>query len=141
MTNMTPQRPALNRGPWKYLETYERKLVTDEGKEIEVIAGPIFSDRVKKIGKGVAVPSSYFKIAVVHDKDHDVTAKSDVIAVIMPNSTTVADTKWTKFLVTPKDIEQATGCEFFTNLRPDVRAALLDKKADIQIDTLGASPQ
>lgn len=141
MTNMTPQRAALNRGPWKYLENYQRKLVTDQGKEIEVMAGPIFSDRPKKIGNGVAIPSSYFKIAVVHDKGKDVGTSAEVIAVIMPNSTTVADTKWTKFLVTPRDIEQATGCEFFTNLSPEVRTALLDKKAEIQIETVGAPPR
>jgi endonuclease G len=141
MTNMTPHRPEMNRGPWKHLENYERKLATDQGKEVEVMAGPIFSQRPKTIGKGVAVPSAFFKIAVIHDAGQEVTAKSDVIAVIMPNSTAVADTKWTKFIVSPKDIEEATGREFFTNLPPEVGAALRDKKADIRIESLGAPPR
>ena len=124
-TNMTPQRPDLNRGPWRYLEDYTRKIATEKGKDVQVIAGGVMPDRMKTIGSGVAVPTAFFKIAVVLDKGKgldSVDANTEVIAVMMPNKQGILARKWTDFLSTPKDIEKATGYgeESQSHRRPQV---------------------
>jgi endonuclease G len=144
MTNMTPQRPDLNRGPWRYLEDYTRKIATEKGKDVQVIAGGVMPDRMKTIGSGVAVPTAFFKIAVVLDKGKgldSVDANTEVIAVMMPNKQGILARKWTDFLSTPKDIEKATGYSFFPNLAPNVRATVESKKADVHISSLMAHPE
>jgi endonuclease G len=144
MTNMTPQRPELNRGPWKYLEDYQRELVATKDKELFVIAGGIMPNRPKEIGNGVEVPHSFFKVAVVLDKGQgieSVTKDTQVISVIMPNNASVEGKKWTSFLVTPHEIEEATGYTLFTKVPPHVRDALLAKKSDIEIKTVDERPK
>jgi endonuclease G len=143
MTNMTPQRPDLNQGPWRYLEDYTRKIVTKAGKDAHVIAGAILPDRPRKIGEGVSVPRAFFKIVVVTEKGkgNGVTADSSVIAVIMPNEQGIQHKNWTNYIVTPKDIEKETGYTFFTNLPPDVRRAIENKKANIHTESLMSDPE
>jgi len=45
MTNIQPQLHSLNAGPWKSLETWERKLVSDAGKELYIVAGGMFDSK------------------------------------------------------------------------------------------------
>ena len=43
MSNMVPQRPGLNRGPWKAVETLEYSNWSGNGHEIWVIDGPVYT--------------------------------------------------------------------------------------------------
>ena len=36
--------------------------------------------------------------------------------------------RWQRYLTTPAALERETGCQFFANLSPDVRAALRTKR-------------
>ncbi len=60
-SNMTAQYPALNRGDWKSLEEYTRKLALEKDS-IKVICGS--SGVLKRIGK-VAVPISCWKVIYI----------------------------------------------------------------------------
>ena len=60
MTNICPQKKALNGGAWKRLEEKVRDWAQRDGNII-VVTGPIFSDNMPTIGEGVAVPQKFFK--------------------------------------------------------------------------------
>jgi DNA/RNA endonuclease G (NUC1) len=121
MTNMQPQVHGLNAGPWKSLETYERKLADEKNKDVYVVAGGLFARNPTTIGQGVAVPKANFRITVVLDAGQrlrDVTAATPVYAVEMPNDPSAAGHKWTEFEVAVDQVEQDSGYDFLSAL-PD----------------------
>jgi endonuclease G, mitochondrial len=62
MSNMSPQHPSFNRGIWKKLESYERKLAV-ESDTVYVITGGVLHERLETIGENnVCVPELYYKI-------------------------------------------------------------------------------
>ncbi len=65
LTNVLPQRHELNVGTWLRLEEYCHALAAKEGRELYLMAGGIFPAHPETIGRGVSVPSAFFKIAVV----------------------------------------------------------------------------
>ena len=91
MSNMIPQTPFLNRIAWEHLEQYTRNLVQQSGKQVFVIAGPIYDTDFGAIGpqRDIPVPSKDFKIIIVLDanqKPSDINQSTTVIAVVMPNT-------------------------------------------------------
>lgn len=136
MTNMMPQAPANNQGPWAQLEEYLRSLV-NSGNEIYIIAGTYGTGGTgtnggvtNTIAAGkVTVPNRTWKIAVVlpngsNDLDR-ITKTTRVIAVDMPNSQSIGlSTPWRNFRTTARQIEARTGHTFFTNVRPNIRRVL-----------------
>lgn len=90
LSNMVPQTRYLNRVVWRNFENFARRLVTQEGKKVYVIAGPIYDKNFGRIGvhRNIPVPSKNFKVLIVLDKDqniNDVSDSTQIIAVIMPN--------------------------------------------------------
>lgn len=62
MSNISPQKPGMNRGVWKRIENYERKVAIAKDS-VWVITGPILKGITKTIGDNkVCVPDFYFKI-------------------------------------------------------------------------------
>lgn len=64
LSNITPQKPELNRGPWKQLEDYERELAKKHG-EVFIITGPAYEKEMGKLpgaDENHAIPSGYWKI-------------------------------------------------------------------------------
>jgi len=120
MSNMAPQVAALNRGPWKALESYARNLA-GEGRQLQIIAGCIFSTEPVKIGPGVDVPTANFKIIVALEPGQgatDVTASTPVYAVIMPSKAEVGGTKWYQYTVSVDEVERQSGYDFLRDV-PD----------------------
>jgi endonuclease G len=67
MSNMSPQHPSFNRGVWKKIESYERKIAVEKDT-VYVITGPILTDGLKTIGPNkVCVPEMYYKIIYTSD--------------------------------------------------------------------------
>jgi len=64
MTNMYPQAGSLNRGAWKLLETSIRGWAVQQGAPYTIYVGAVYSPQDKTIGRGVVVPSTYYKIVV-----------------------------------------------------------------------------
>ena len=60
--NALPQTPNLNRGIWKRWETELRKK--SQTDSLLIICGGVFTEGDKKIGDGVWVPSSCWKIVI-----------------------------------------------------------------------------
>lgn len=63
MTNMTPQNPRLNSGPWKKLENKVRMDVSQSESSAIVVTGALYDGSVSLIP--VPVPSGYFKIVYI----------------------------------------------------------------------------
>ena len=130
LTNVVPQSPTLNNGPWKGLENEERQLAAS-GKTVFVVAGPILGPDT--IGTGVSVPVATWKVVVVLDAmfatSASVTEATQVIAVIMPNDTT-ATKRWTEYRTTVRTIEEKTGL----NLLRDV-ASKVQEVIETRVDT------
>jgi endonuclease G, mitochondrial len=130
MANMLPQKSALNRGPWKKLEMYSRKIV-DEGSELYIIAGGFGS--LKRITKGkVNVPTDCWKIIIaIANGNRDISRidrDARVIAVIMPNAKRVIHDPWQRYIRTILEIESATGYKFLTNIPADIRRVLKTRR-------------
>jgi endonuclease G, mitochondrial len=135
MSNMSPQTAFLNKRIWADLEKYTRKLVEEEGRKIQVYAGPIMKDGREGIGpnKDIQVPDAFFKVIAIFP-NNGATKPSDYIAVIMPNQTSngldpIANrevtckeqlkggtgrlsTNWEDYKVKLKDIETKAGVRF-----------------------------
>jgi endonuclease G len=79
----------------------------------------------------VNVPSNVWKVAViipVGDNDITrVTSSTRVIAVNTPNNNTI-NSDWTKYIVTVRDIESATGYNLLSALPQNVQDAIETKK-------------
>lgn len=122
MTNIIPQTPELNRGAWNELEQYCRELV-EQGKELYIIAGT--EGKLKTFAKGkVAIPRWNWKVIVILDKPNDqITEKTRVIAVRMPNSKAVGD-NWRKYQVPVDDIESKTKLDLLSNLPKEIQDQL-----------------
>jgi endonuclease G len=139
MTNMIPQAPQNNQGPWQELESYLRTKVL-EGNEVYVIMGSYGQGGVGKNGSAaaiaggkIAVPSNVWKVAVIIPKgDTDlsrVTSTTRVVAVNTLNINTV-DKDWKKYRVSVRDIEKATGYNLLSNLPQSVQDAI-ETKVDV----------
>jgi endonuclease G len=131
MTNMMPQAPDNNQGPWEQLEEYERTLA-NAGNELYIYAAGAGQGGVGSNGAAntvatghVVVPAFTWKIIVVlpnGDNDADRVGKTTrVIAVIMPNVQGIRSTPWQNFKTNVREVEKLTGLNFFTNVRPQMR--------------------
>ena len=129
MTNMLPQYHELNAGPWAVLETFERNLALTDQKQVYIIAGPIFDAAPPKIGPGVAVPKSCFKILVALNAGQgpcEVTLNTPIYAVIMPNEKTTSGTPWGDYTDEHRRHRSRNGIRF--SFRRAVRRSNGDRK-------------
>jgi endonuclease G, mitochondrial len=130
MTNIVPQTPDNNRGPWVRLEDYCRKQV-ELGKELQIIAG-VYGNK-GSIGKTqkITVPETVWKVVLIMDKPgrspSEIGPNTKVIAVEIPNEQGIKAEGWGKYLVTVDSIEQKTGYDLLNALPVDVQAKIESK--------------
>ncbi|HEX3581609.1 MAG TPA: DNA/RNA non-specific endonuclease [Thermoanaerobaculia bacterium] len=131
MSNMVPQAPDNNQGPWANLEAYLRTL-TDAGSEIYIVSGPAGVGgtgsnggvTTSLAGGHVTVPAYTWKVALVlPNQDGDdvarVSASTRTIAVIMPNVQGIRtnnSSDWMTYLTSVHAVEQLTGYNFYSNV-------------------------
>ncbi len=134
MTNIIPQAPDNNRGPWEQLESYCRELVR-QGKELYIIAGGAGAGGIGEKGRqttiangNVTVPASTWKIVVVNDRAgaglERITETTRVIAVIMPNRQGIKDRTWRSFRTSVDEVEALTGYDFLSNVPTAIQDVL-----------------
>lgn len=100
MSNMIPQTPELNRGPFKFLEAYCRKLVLKKGQELLIYSGGIGAKG--RLTSSVPIPMYCWKA---------VYTPAEVFYVLFPNEHTL-EKNWKKYLVTKDRLEKMTGFQF-----------------------------
>ena len=135
MTNMIPQAPDNNQGPWAEMENYLRTLVA-AGNELYIISGGSGTGgtgsnggTTNTIANGhVTVPSQTWKVVIVlpvgTDDVNRVTTSTRTIAVIMPNTQGIRTTPWQNFRVSVDQVEALTGFDFFSNVPVNIQAVI-----------------
>ncbi|HVE69777.1 MAG TPA: DNA/RNA non-specific endonuclease [Thermoanaerobaculia bacterium] len=143
MTNMIPQTPDNNQGPWANMENYLRTLLP--ANELYVVAGGAgtggqgsngFTTTIAN-GK-VTVPAQTWKVVLVlpkagGDDVSRVTAGARTISVVMPNIQGIRNIDWQSYLTTVDAVEALTGYDFFENVSDMIENA-------IEAGTNGANP-
>lgn len=123
MTNILPQAPDNNQGPWAELEVYCRELAR-QGQELYIVAGGYGRKRAIARGKIVA-PARTWKVIVVLDQPGqgvaDITSETRVIAVDMPNNQGIKTADWRSFRVSVDQVEAKTGYDLLSNLPESVQ--------------------
>ena len=139
MSNILPQSPHNNQGPWQAFELYLNNLAELNGKEIYVIAGGEYVANPTTLnGAGkVQIPDYTWKVAVVLDGGEGLSSISSlsdlqVIAIRIPNllSTTSTATRsipWQTFEVTVDQIEAAVGYDVLAALPDNIEIAVESK--------------
>jgi endonuclease G len=107
MTNMSPQAGSLNRGIWKLLETSVRGWAVQRNQSYWVVAGGIYNQQDKTIGKGVVVPHAFYKI-VVNNQTGEAAGWMFPHVAPYPN----LGNDLTKFRMPIAQIEQQAGVKF-----------------------------
>lgn len=136
MTNMMPQAPDNNQGPWEALESYCRTLVS-QGNELYIIAGGSGSGGTGSNGGTtftvanghVGVPSQTWKVIIVlpqatGDDVTRVTTSTRTIAVIMPNTQGIRANDWKIYRVSVDQVESLTGYDFFSNVPVSIQSVI-----------------
>jgi endonuclease G len=134
MTNMIPQSPDNNRGPWAALEDYGRKLVS-QGNEVYIYAGGYgrggtgSNGLFYTIDQGrIAVPARVWKIMLVLPNGTNdvsrVTTSTRIIAVDMPNIQGIRSNSWGIYRVSVDQIEAATGLNLLDILEDSLENTL-----------------
>ncbi len=121
MSNMSPQRPNLNRRLWQRLEAVVIDRFVPRFGEVQVITGPVFPERFfdnvfNRVGL-VEVPEAFYKIIAVPGDE------PRVLAFIMPQEVR-GDEPLDAYLVSVDEIEARTGLNFFPRLPEEVAEAL-----------------
>jgi len=63
-SNICPQSPGLNRGPWKALESHCFEAARS-GRELVIITGPYWaSSKPAKLASGVSIPDAFWKVVI-----------------------------------------------------------------------------
>ncbi|MBI2519508.1 MAG: DNA/RNA non-specific endonuclease [Bdellovibrio sp.] len=112
MSNMTPQRPKLNRGIWKNLEEKVRGWTKKYGK-VYVVTGPILSEAEGKLpNSAVTIPRKFFKVLLEEGSEQK------AIGFIIPQNYNSNDIK--DYAVSVDSVEAITGINFFSQLPDEV---------------------
>ncbi len=140
MTNIVPQAPDNNQGPWADLEDYGRELV-GQGKELYIVSGNYGSGGTGSNGGAstiaggkVTVPDRVWKAILVLDGPggpSDVSTLTRVIAVDMPNDQGIRNNEWRSYRVSVDTIESRTSYNLFSNVSDSVEN-IIESRVDNQ---------
>jgi DNA/RNA endonuclease G (NUC1) len=131
MSNLVPQAPDNNQGPWAGLENDLRTMLSGSQNEMYIVSGPLGVGGTGSnggvtntiAGGHLTVPAFTWKVVLILPKgDNDVsrvTAAARTIAVLIPNVQGIRNNDWHTYLTTVDNIEALTGYDFFANV-PDM---------------------
>jgi endonuclease G, mitochondrial len=151
MTNMIPQAPMLNQGPWEGLEDYIRNTLVGTTKEAYIFMGNYGTGgvngnniAVSSIDNGsITVPKQVWKIAIVMPKGNGDLSRLDTSAIClvvnMPNdnhlysTSTSGKAAWRNYLTTISALEQNAAVsglpiDFLSGVNATVKAYLKAKQ-------------
>lgn len=119
MSNIVPQKPNLNQGPWKKLEQIVANRYLRDYQEAWLITGPIYQYPIQQMSTGVAIPHAFFKIVM------DVVDSGGVrvFAVILEQDALPSE-KLSRYLVSIDEVERLTGFDFLSLLDDAAEEAL-----------------
>lgn len=121
-SNIGPQRPELNRGPWAELEDWMRRYVHYSGRRLFVVTAPVTGPAMPLLNKpaakeDVSAPPYFFKAIV----DIDGPEKKG-IAFVMKNG--LNDQGILSYAVPIDSVEALSGLDLFPALEDGVEARI-----------------
>ncbi|MEM9482855.1 MAG: DNA/RNA non-specific endonuclease [Cyanobacteria bacterium P01_F01_bin.116] len=125
MTNIFPQMPENNRGPWREFESYCRDLLYQQNKTLYIIGG-VYGQKKPIARERVIPPSRTWKVVVIFDGDatiDNVTYDTEIIAIDIPNSNRV-DEQWQTYQTSIDRIELATGYDLLSDIPETLQTEL-----------------
>lgn len=150
MSNMIPQAPTLNQGPWDELESFIRTNLVGSSNEAYIYMGVTGTGGVSPNGPAstifsgkVTVPAIVWKVAVIMPKGNNDMARlnsnATVLAVSMPNDNGLYTTSgagrdaWRNYITTISGIEASiTGTlprlNILRNVHDSIRNTLRNKR-------------
>ncbi|MBC8138687.1 MAG: DNA/RNA non-specific endonuclease [Fibrella sp.] len=126
MTNMIPQTPDNNQGPWARLEDYTRSLVSGGTKDAYVIMASRGTRGTIANGR-VTAPTNIYKVILVVNRGttaSGVTTSARVIAVRIPNTTGIRNSDWRSYRVSVDTVEAETGYNFLSSVPTSVQSVI-----------------
>ncbi|MCU0445210.1 MAG: DNA/RNA non-specific endonuclease [Microscillaceae bacterium] len=142
MSNMIPQSPDNNRGPWAQLEEYTRSVVNNGAWEAYVTAGGYgrggtgangYQQTIQN-GK-ILVPAYTWKVIVIlpiGDNDlRRINTNTRVIAVAIPNRQDIRTKDWRLYRVSVDDLEATTGYDFLSEVADNIQN-VIERQIDVQ---------
>ena len=119
MTNISPQKPALNQGVWRNVEHRIANYWTARWGEIWVVVGCIPGDDNLTIrDSGIDIPKAFFQV-VVAQEGLNVRA----FALLFPQNVTWHE--WpTRYLITIDELEELCGLDFMPDLPEFIQSPL-----------------
>lgn len=131
LTNVVPQSPQNNRGPWLRLEELGRDLA-GAGDEVYQIAGP--EGELLRLAEGkLRVPAFTWKALLAvppgpGDPVARVTTATRLVAIRIPNNkedpSVLQRDPWQKYVTTADAVEASNGLDLFAALPPTVQRVL-----------------
>ncbi len=110
LSNIAPQRPDLNQGPWVEVEQRIANDLTKRYGALSIIVGAIPSKPTKRLKSGIEIPKGFYQI-IYTVKDNILR----VVALYMPQSIT-RDAPVRAYFVSIDKIEALSGLDFFPHL-------------------------
>ena len=124
-SNVSPQRPGLNRGIWKLLEEKIRDWAP-ANHPLFIVTGPVLTDTLTQfIGRynRISVPKRFYKVVL------DTAQPARAIGFVFSNIG--SSLPLTHFALSIDAVEKITGRDFFPNLI-DTREATIEKSVQLQ---------
>ena len=114
LSNITPQKPGLNRGIWKELEEQIRLWARENGAVL-IATGPVIPDEeLNRLGKNrVGVPRQFYKVLCMV-----VNNQLEGVGFLFENRDYGTTPLW-QMMVPIDSVEQVTGIDFFPALPDD----------------------
>ncbi len=121
-SNISPQKPELNRESWAELEDWVRRYVNYSKRRLFVVTGPVLRDGLPTMDKPnreneVSIPELFYK--VIADLDSD---SPKAIAFLQSNGKNEYPT--ISYAVPVDSVEKLTGIDFFANLDDKLEDAI-----------------
>lgn len=132
LSNITPQKSALNQGPWEALESAERTLARrSDVAAVYVMTGPVYQRGMPPLPKADEphrVPSGYWKIVAVQ------TTNGIRLAGFYMDQETPRNVRYCNQTRTVEEIEKVSGLKFFPALADAQRQAMIGTPSHLKSD-------
>jgi len=115
MTNMSPQKPDLNRKIWNALEGGLRKMVENLG-DAYVVTAPILTNNLNQLPSNVSIPKFYYKIIYF--------PKQQLMRAYLLENKSYSHQDYSQHQISVDQIEQMTGIDFFSHLEDSLEEKL-----------------